>query len=90
MQEAITKVLFISQFFYVFSSCINNFLFVETKVDNKWNDEATSILLKKYYEFFPNVGPKKKFRNLQAMWQRIASELNNLGYDKSAEQCNSI
>ncbi|EFX69170.1 hypothetical protein DAPPUDRAFT_329402 [Daphnia pulex] len=58
----------------------NNDDVISVEIDAGGNNKSTfHSYSAHYYEFFPNVGPKKTFRNLQAIWQKITSELNHLG-----------
>ncbi|XP_037278756.2 uncharacterized protein LOC119171948 [Rhipicephalus microplus] len=54
----------------------------------EWTSGETKLLLDLYASYFPQVGPLKKFRNKKAMFEKIATDINNkLGVMRTGEQC---
>lgn len=48
------------------------------KFEIKWTSEETNLLLDKYENYMIQVGPQKKFKTKKKMWEKIASDVNNI------------
>ncbi|XP_049522164.1 DDRGK domain-containing protein 1-like [Dermacentor silvarum] len=54
----------------------------------EWTEGETKLMLDYYEQYFPQVGPMKKFRNKKEMFGRIAENLNKtMGITRTGEQC---
>lgn len=54
----------------------------------EWTEGETKLMLDYYEQYFPQVGPMKKFRNKKEMFGRIAETLNKtMGITRTGEQC---
>lgn len=53
-----------------------------------WCDESTRLLLDKYEQYLPLIGPMKQFKSKKAMWIQISNDiLTELNIERSAVQC---
>lgn len=54
----------------------------------EWTTGETKLLLDYYEQYFPHVGPMKKFKNKKEMFARIAANLDQtMGIRRTGEQC---
>ncbi|KYQ56417.1 hypothetical protein ALC60_04657 [Trachymyrmex zeteki] len=53
-----------------------------------WCDKSTRLLLDKYEQYLPLIGPMKQFKNKKLMWIQISNDiLTQLNIERSAVQC---
>lgn len=53
----------------------------------QWSDAESKLLLDKYGQYLEQIGPLKKFKNKKNMWLQISSDMGDVGYEKTALQC---
>lgn len=66
---------------------------MDANIENKneatvWCDDSTRLLLDKYEQYLPLIGPMKQFKNKKTMWIQISNDImTELNIERSAIQC---
>jgi len=60
----------------------------KNEISFAWCDESTRLLLDKYEQYLPLIGPMKQFKSKKVMWIQISNDiLTELNIERSAVQC---
>lgn len=54
---------------------------------SSWCNDSTRLLLDKYEQYLPLVGPMKQFKCKKYIWQQIANDLTEMNISRTAVQC---
>lgn len=63
-------------------------MYVTGRSVDEWGEPETKFLLSKYNDYMTSVGPRKTFRTVKSMFQRISEDLKEeLDITRSWSQC---